>query len=60
MARTPTNDVRLDSPKGMRTPVLGNRGRPSRDRFGRFTEGVARASVSICANTDSTVSPYRA
>ncbi|RWZ49685.1 DUF1003 domain-containing protein [Labedella phragmitis] len=43
MARTPKNDVRLDAPKGMRTPVLAPRRRQSSDRFGRFTEWIARA-----------------
>jgi uncharacterized membrane protein len=42
MARTQKNDARLDAPKGMRTPVLPRR-RQSRDRFGRFTEWIARA-----------------
>ncbi|WP_431280192.1 DUF1003 domain-containing protein [Leifsonia poae] len=37
-------DTRLDSPKGLRTRVLPRRGtlEPS-DRFGRFTEWIARA-----------------
>ncbi|RWZ64714.1 DUF1003 domain-containing protein [Labedella populi] len=43
MARTPKNDVRLDAPKGMRAPVLAPRRRQSSDRFGRFTEWIARA-----------------
>ncbi|THG28486.1 DUF1003 domain-containing protein [Naasia lichenicola] len=35
---------RLDAPKGLRTSMLGSRSnRPSRDRFGRFTEFIARA-----------------
>ncbi|MCU1437082.1 MAG: hypothetical protein JWP66_169 [Naasia sp.] len=34
---------RLDAPKGMRSSVLPWRNRPSRDRFGRFTEFIARA-----------------
>ena len=41
MARTNRDDTRLDSPKGLRTnfvPRVENR-----DRFGRFTEGIARA-----------------
>ena len=47
MARANRSDLRLDSPKGLRTPALGrkrrrNRDRPSRDRFGRFTEAIAR------------------
>ncbi len=36
------NDNRLDSPKGLRTYFAPRMGAPS-DRFGRFTEGVARA-----------------
>ncbi|MFF2052347.1 DUF1003 domain-containing protein [Leifsonia sp. NPDC058194] len=40
-------DTRLDAPKGLRTPVLGpssRRGRADQsDRFGRFTEWIARA-----------------
>jgi uncharacterized membrane protein len=36
-------EPRLDAPKGMRTSVLPLRNRTSRDRFGRFTEFVARA-----------------
>ena len=35
-------DARLDSPKGLRSYFVPRRGEP-RDRFGRFTEGVARA-----------------
>ncbi|TFC26006.1 DUF1003 domain-containing protein [Cryobacterium sp. TMT2-18-3] len=47
MARANRADLRLDSPKGLRTPALGrnrrrSRDRPSRDRFGRFTEAIAR------------------
>jgi uncharacterized membrane protein len=42
MARPNRQEVRLDSPKGLRTGIRP-RGRQSRDRFGRFTEGVARA-----------------
>ena len=39
--RTP--DARLESPKGLRTSVIPGRGRrTSRDRFGRFTEAIAR------------------
>lgn len=44
MARNNRQDSRLDTPKGLRgafVPRFG--GRPSRDRFGRFTEGIARA-----------------
>ena len=40
-------DERLDAPKGLRTPVLGSSSRRGRadqnDRFGRFTEWIARA-----------------
>jgi len=36
------NDNRLDSPKGLRSYFVPRMGAPS-DRFGRFTEGVARA-----------------
>lgn len=40
-------DARLDAPKGLRTPVLGTSPRRPRaeqsDRFGRFTEWIARA-----------------
>lgn len=44
MARDSRNDVRLDSPKGLRTRVLPGRGRgrQSRDSFGRATESIAR------------------
>lgn len=35
-------DARLDSPKGLRSYFVPRLGEP-RDRFGRFTEGVARA-----------------
>jgi uncharacterized membrane protein len=42
MARN-SKDVRLDAPKGMRAPVLVPRRRQSSDRFGRFTEWIARA-----------------
>ena len=42
MARN-DRDVRLDSPKGLRTRVLpGRSGRQSRDTFGRATESIAR------------------
>ncbi|MFD1714256.1 DUF1003 domain-containing protein [Amnibacterium flavum] len=40
-ARSSRGD-RLDAPKGLRTSVLRSN-RPSRDRFGRFTEFIARA-----------------
>lgn len=43
MARTARVDARLDAPKGLRSSVLPLRGRSSRDRFGRFTEWIARA-----------------
>jgi uncharacterized membrane protein len=37
-------DTRLDAPKGLRTTVIPRRaGEQSRDRFGRFTEWIARA-----------------
>ena len=36
-------EPRLDAPKGLRTSVLPLRNRASRDRFGRFTEFIARA-----------------
>jgi uncharacterized membrane protein len=36
------NEVRLDAPKGLRTSILPGRNRESSDRFGRFTEWVAR------------------
>ncbi|MGA1812111.1 DUF1003 domain-containing protein [Frondihabitans sp. 4ASC-45] len=42
MARDSRSDVRLDSPKGLRTRVLSGRKGPSRDRFGRATESIAR------------------
>lgn len=38
MARANRNDNRLDSPKGLRTPLF-----QSRDRTGRFSEAFARA-----------------
>jgi uncharacterized membrane protein len=37
------NEVRLDAPKGLRTSMIPGRNRESSDRFGRFTEWVARA-----------------
>ena len=43
MAKIRKNDVRLDAPKGLRTSMLPARNRESSDRFGRFTEWVARA-----------------
>jgi uncharacterized membrane protein len=42
VARQSNRDVRLDAPKGLRTTVLPLRNRTSRDRFGRFTESIAR------------------
>ena len=36
-------DAGLDAPKGLRTPVLRRGPVESRDRFGRFTEWIARA-----------------
>lgn len=42
MPKMRRNDVRLDAPKGLRTSMLPSRNRESRDRFGRFTEWVAR------------------
>ncbi|QLD13158.1 DUF1003 domain-containing protein [Microbacterium oleivorans] len=43
MARSPKK-VSLEAPRGRRSGVLGARNpQPSRDRFGRFTEWVARA-----------------
>ncbi|MGK9146582.1 DUF1003 domain-containing protein [Plantibacter flavus] len=43
MARAPRNEVRLDAPKGLRGSVRSVRPAASRDRFGRFTEWIARA-----------------
>src|SRR4051794_24860103 len=40
MARASRADQRLDAPKGLRSSV--KRTRTSTDRFGRFTEAVAR------------------
>ena len=42
MARANKTDTRLDAPKGLRTTVLPMRSRGSSDRFGRFTEWIAR------------------
>jgi len=43
MARISRQDIRLDAPKGSRGPFSPRLGaRPSRDRFGRFTEWIAR------------------
>lgn len=41
MART--TKVDLDAPRGRRSGMLGRAPQPSRDRFGRFTEWIARA-----------------
>jgi uncharacterized membrane protein len=40
-ARNSRNDVRFDSPKGVRT-TFSIRSAAGDDRFGRFTEGIAR------------------
>jgi uncharacterized membrane protein len=40
MARANRDENRLDSPKGLRTSFVPRRG--GRDRFGRFTEWIAR------------------
>ncbi|GAB2512557.1 DUF1003 domain-containing protein [Paramicrobacterium agarici] len=42
MARSPRDDKRLDAPRGVRQPLF-SRKVSDRDRFGRFTEWVARA-----------------
>ncbi|GAA4670704.1 DUF1003 domain-containing protein [Frondihabitans cladoniiphilus] len=42
MARDSRSDVRLDSPKGLRSRVLPGRNRQSKDSFGRATESIAR------------------
>ncbi|WP_022886206.1 DUF1003 domain-containing protein [Glaciibacter superstes] len=43
MARVNKSDVRLDAPKGLRSNALIGRGRGGNsDRFGRFTESIAR------------------
>jgi uncharacterized membrane protein len=41
MARANKTDIRLDAPKGLRSNTL-LRGRGGNDRFGRFTESIAR------------------
>jgi uncharacterized membrane protein len=41
MARASKSDIRLDAPKGLRSNNL-LRGRGGNDRFGRFTESIAR------------------
>jgi uncharacterized membrane protein len=43
MARASKAVNRLDAPKGLRTTVLPMRYRDTQDRFGRFTEWIARA-----------------
>lgn len=44
MARANRSDLRLDAPKGLRVSTIGgrNRGANRSDRFGRFTEAIAR------------------
>ncbi|MBG6239384.1 putative membrane protein [Mycetocola sp. CAN_C7] len=42
MPKMRRNEVRLDAPKGLRSSMLPGRNRESSDRFGRFTEWVAR------------------
>jgi len=41
MARASRQETRLDAPKGLRTNLVPFRG-SGRDRFGRFTEAIAR------------------
>ncbi|MCX7521936.1 DUF1003 domain-containing protein [Microbacterium sp. STN6] len=43
MARASKAESRLDAPKGLRTTVIARRNRGESDRFGRFTEWIARA-----------------
>ncbi len=43
MARDNKSDLRLDAPKGLRSTTLVGRNRSGSDRFGRFTERIARA-----------------
>jgi uncharacterized membrane protein len=43
VARANRSEIRLDAPKGLRTSVIPLRNRQSNDRFGRFTEWIARA-----------------
>jgi uncharacterized membrane protein len=43
MARANRSEIRLDSPKGLRTKIVPRFGGGRGDRFGRFTEWVARA-----------------
>lgn len=42
MARANKSDIRLDAPKGLRTNSLVGRSGSGSDRFGRFTESIAR------------------
>lgn len=42
MARANKSDLRLDAPKGLRGAPLVGRNRDGSDRFGRFTEAIAR------------------
>ena len=42
MARANRSDIRLDAPKGLRDRSSRRATAPSRDRFGRFTEAIAR------------------
>lgn len=42
MARASKADLRLDAPKGLRSSAFPGRGRTGSDRFGRFTESIAR------------------
>jgi len=41
VARANKSDIRLDTPKGLRQSTFPTRG-PGSDRFGRFTESIAR------------------
>lgn len=43
MAKQRRGEIRLDAPKGLRGSALASRDKSSSDRFGRFTEWVARA-----------------
>ncbi len=43
MARADRNENRFDAPKDRRSGLRGGLRWESRDRFGRFTEGIARA-----------------
>ncbi|MFC5928776.1 DUF1003 domain-containing protein [Cryobacterium melibiosiphilum] len=42
MARASKAGLRLDAPKGLRSGTLGGRRGAGNDRFGRFTEAIAR------------------